>query len=154
MIRENEQDVLLRLGAEVRQLNETVQALAERSLKTSDRKFLFDLVTKFLKPGARTAQIGNGVVTLVAASQTIVEKNEARSVAIITNTGANAATLTLQEGAAVATQAVTLAANGGAFWFGRDTDVPYQGRVTGISNAAGTTLGFVEISRENETIEF
>jgi hypothetical protein len=49
---------------------------------------------------------------------------------------------------------VTLAANGGAFWFGRDTDVPYQGRVTGISNAAGTTLGFVEISRENETIEF
>jgi hypothetical protein len=135
-------------------LTASIKQLAERMLTTSDRKFLFQLVTNYVLPLISNAMTGNGAVVLGAAtSGTIVEANDTRWSCTITNSGANDAFVNFWQGATLVTTGLLLRANGGAVTFGRGTDIPYNGRVTGFSTA-GTTLTFVEFNIPIQELEF
>lgn len=131
-----------------------LDSLLKRFLSTSDRKFLFELVTKVVKPASVDSMIGQGVIVLAAAtSATVVEQNQIRFTTTIINAGANDAYLAFQDGPAIATAGILLRANGGTMAFGRGTDMPYQGRVTGISTL-GTTLVITSFNLPVAELEF
>jgi hypothetical protein len=91
------------------------------------------------------AHIGAGTIALAAGvSALVMRMNVRRRSAAIVNHGANPATITLI-GPAAANLGIYLAANGGSFTFGEDTDFKYMGEVYGFSTL-GTTLGIVELS--------
>ena len=130
-----------------------ISQLQKRLLTTSDRKFLYDLVTKVARPAIVYANINSGAIALVAASQIVVNQNELRWACWVVNAGVNDAFLTFGDAVAVATAGGTLKPGGTAV-FGRGTDSPHLGTVTGISNSAGTTLTFVEWSLPATELEF
>jgi|WetSurMetagenome_2_1015567.scaffolds.fasta_scaffold53657_2 hypothetical protein len=135
------------------QVSALTQQIQKRMLSTSDRKFLYELVTKIVKPAIADSNIPAGAIALVAASQIVLQQNELRWCAWIINAGLNDAFLTFVNQAAGVTTGATLKPGGTAV-FGRGTDSPHLGTVTAISNAAGTTLTFVEWSVPYAELEF
>jgi hypothetical protein len=123
-----------------------LKALSENSLTTGDRNWLFNLISKIMRPSIIDATTKNGAVTLAAGtSGEVARMNSNRWNLTIVNAGANPAYLNYSDNAAVDVTGSYLGANGGAISLGRGTDIPYSGEINAIS-AAGTTLVFVEFS--------
>jgi hypothetical protein len=151
MLTPDEQKQLQQLNLKLDNLQGQIAAQAKRVLTTSDRKFLLDLVTQVVKPPLVNATIGAGQVVLAAAtSATVIEQNEINWSTTIVNAGDADAYLSFQQGPAVTLRGMLLLAHGGSVTFGRGTDIPYLGRVTGFSTA-GTTLVFVQFSMPTNT---
>lgn len=80
-------------------------------------------------PASRTASVtvpstGNGI--------RILDRNLERRTAIIVNDSSQVIYLGFGPGAAM-NAGIRLNANGGAIWFGKETDIKYEGEVWGIA---------------------
>jgi hypothetical protein len=137
------------------QNQQDLQTQLKKGLFTDDdRKFLYKLVSRFVLPLISNAITGNGAVVLAAGvSATVLEDNAQRWSCTVTNSAAGDAYLNFWQGPTLNTTGLLLRANGGSITFGRGTDIPYNGRVTGFSTG-GTTLTYVEFNIPIQELEF
>lgn len=83
-------------------------------------------------PASRTSSV---TVPTTGNGTRILDRNLQRRTAIIVNDSANVVYLGFGPGAAM-NAGIRLNANGGAIWFGKETDIKYEGEVWGIAGVS------------------